>query len=402
MSTTRVLAGLILAVLACTGLAQGPIVTKIAGKNPGLQITSFTGPDAVKAQLTSDLTYSDWFTLTNDKAEIAYTLKAAYTASGAEGGLELRLADSTGKEIVAFRQRGAAAQPRQIVHAAVDALISQTFEGAKGFCSTNLLYVKDLRGVKEVWQSEFDGGEPSVVTVNRRLSTEPSWGPGNSTMIYTLYGTKNTWLMVMDMRTKAQQVYARYPGLNAGGSISPDGSSVAMLLSKDGQVDLYVMTIANQKLKRLTNNASNEASPTWSPDGRTICFTSDHASRQPTLYTISPRGGTPKPLLKLRVEAVSPDWSPDGQKICFATRVGANYHIAVWPGKDGADFDVVSKTAGDWEGPTWAADSRHIACSRNQGGNRALYLLDSWYGTTRQLQNFTGHDTLPDYSEARR
>jgi TolB protein len=355
----------------------------------------------VKAQLINDLTYSDWYALTNDEAKIAFYLTAVYSETGGTGALEIRVADRAGVELAAFRQTAKASEQRWLVHAAVDTLLKTHF-GTTGFCTTQLLYVKEVQNVKEVYLAEFDGAEPSRVTVNGRLSTEPDWGPGNGTMIYTLYGSRSTWLMMMNRRTREQQAFSRTPGLNAGGAISPDGRQVAMILSKDGQVDLYVMEIASKKLKRLTNNASNEASPTWSPDGKQLCFVSDHASRQPTLYTISANGGTPKKLLKNPGEAVSPDWSPDGQKICFATRVGSNYHIGVWPGREGADFDLVTKVAGDWEGPSWAADSRHIVCSRNHSGSRVLVLVDSWYYKAQHLHNFTGDDTLPDYAEARR
>ena len=55
-----------------------------------------------------------------------------------------------------------------------------------------------------------------------------------------------------------------------------------MILSQDGQVDLYSMTLSDRKLTRLTSNIGNEASPVYSPDGSKLLFVSDSASRSPT------------------------------------------------------------------------------------------------------------------------
>ena len=45
-----------------------------------------------------------------------------------------------------------------------------------------------------------------------------------------------------------------YPGINSSPRFSSDGTKLAMVLSKDGNAELYVMDLTSQQLRRLTNH----------------------------------------------------------------------------------------------------------------------------------------------------
>lgn len=391
----------LLALLPLATLADDPIVvTKSAGKsNPTLLLKSFVGKDAVRRQLLNDLDYSDWFEVVQQPPS-DYVLTAVHTEALAGRAIEITLADGAGKSIARFRQQ-TTAEARWLVHGAVDAVIRAAFDNP-GFCSTQVAFVKARGGDKEVWVADFDGGNANQLTFNRRLSVEPDWGSGNRYLVYTMYNRFSTDVVLIDREQHRHKRLAAFPGLNAGAALSGDNRQVALTLSRDGQVDLYVMDLAGGKPKRLTNSAGVEASPCWSPDNKTLCYVSDSASTHPTLYLMPSKGGQARRLLKLPEEAVSPDWSPVSNKVCLALRQGGKYAIAVLNmTRKNPVPRLVTKAAGDWESPSWAADGRHIVCSRTQGDKRSLYLVDSLYGKLRALKQSGGEDSLPAYSTGR-
>ena len=65
-------------------------------------------------------------------------------------------------------------------------------------------------------------------------------------------------------------------------------------------------------LRRLTESRADDRSPTWSPDGRHIAFTSDRsnpAEHENEIYVIEPDGGELRRLTANDVWDLEPDWS---------------------------------------------------------------------------------------------
>jgi Tol biopolymer transport system component len=102
-------------------------------------------------------------------------------------------------------------------------------------------------------------------------------------------------------------------------SLSPDGNHVVFSWTgvKQDNPDLYVQQIGAGSPLRLTTDAGNDYSPSWSPDGRTIAF----LRREPTGGTsevrlIAPLGGPERKLaeIKPRLALFRPNsvaWCPD-------------------------------------------------------------------------------------------
>jgi TolB protein len=103
---------------------------------------------------------------------------------------------------------------------------------------------------------------------------------------------------------------------------SPDGRRIAVASYRDrvGRTcfqecslnsEIYVVDADGGNLRRLTTSVANEASPTWSPDGKRIAFVSDRSGRnvhEYELYVVDGGGGDPRRLTHNEVWDLEPDW----------------------------------------------------------------------------------------------
>ncbi len=376
------------------------VVKKALTQNPTLSIDSFYGNEEVKQMLRNTLIFCDWFEVVNDNTKADYYITASYQENSNEKLIKIQISSSDQNPITRFEQKTEKINPtHRLIYNTVDEIISKIFK-TQGFCSTHIAYVKNWQGKKEIWIADFDGSNAYQLTRNNGISVEPDWGNGNRFLIYTYYNNYSTDIIMVDMHKKIHKRVTRFPGLNSSAAMARNSLTAAMTLSKDGNVDLYVMDLISGKLDRLTNSEGAESSPSWSPDDKQICFVSDDVGNRPMIYTISATGGTPKRLLRIPVESVSPNWSKVSNKICFSMASGNQYTIAyVDMNSNDRDPEVLINIAGDWESPSWATDGRHIVCTRNFGGKQHLYLVDSFYKKVIPFKGLEGKDSLPSYSD---
>jgi TolB protein len=200
------------------------------------------------------------------------------------------------------------------------------------------------------------------------------------------------------METGLSRKLTQYGGINAGGALSPDGKTLALILSRNNQVDLYTRPTEGGQLKRLTSGKAVEASPCWSPDGKKLAFVSDAKNGRPVLCVIDPFASNGKAVVisdLVGSERVSPAWSSDN-RIAYCAKINRGYELRVAKLSADAASGVMEEIglpgnntfAG--EEPSWAPDNRHVTMTIDG----AIYVIDTRLGAKRKLisgQNKIGH-----------
>ena len=91
---------------------------------------------------------------------------------------------------------------------------------------------------------------------------------------------------------------------------SPDGASVVFMSdSRDGNWELYSLSIADGAVTRLTDNAASDGLPAWSPDGSQVAFMSNRDGAW-GIWVVPASGGDAQLITQL--EEQLPDWLLQG------------------------------------------------------------------------------------------
>ena len=336
-------------------------------------VASGSAPTEFKRVLEDDLIHSGWFTpAPPGRAE--FSLVGTAQLSGTLNA-SIQFASVTQRQWLLGKQYTAEGGPaRRLAHKVADEILAAI--GRKGMFSGRIVMIGTPNGAKELYVCDMDGGNLSQITSDRNICLGPHWAPDGNRITYTAFLKRYPDVYLIDLATRSRRVIANYPGMNSGGAISPDGSMVALILSKEGHQALYVRALDGGTPVRLTDaQHAAMASPCWSPDGSQIVYVSDQASTaHPQLYVISRSGGAPRRLTSRGSQNVAPCWGANGL-IAYASLQG-RFQICVLD-PNTLDSKLITPGDADYEDPSWAPDGRHIVCSRTASYRSRIYLLDT-------------------------
>ncbi|MDO8540908.1 MAG: biopolymer transporter Tol [Opitutaceae bacterium] len=256
--------------------------------------------------------------------------------------------------------------------------------GLGGFFAAKLAFVAEATGKKEVYVSDLFLGEMKRLTSDRAPVLMPRWAPDGTRLLYTSYfksGFPDVYQH--DLNTYQRTEFARFRGTNMGARFSPNGRQVAMVLTGEGQPEIYVSDAQGRQVARKTRSDAVKSSPCWSPDGSQLVFAMEPG---PQLYVMSAAGGAPRKLPVGFTYSAEPDWSrAKPNKIACTVRVpGGKYQIAVYDSSIGKT-EVVSKAAFDGIEPSWLADGRHLVYTARSRSTSVVCILDTETGKSTPI-----------------
>jgi TolB protein len=149
------------------------------------------------------------------------------------------------------------------------------------------------------------------------------------------------------------------------------------IANSGASLELYISDYDGANQQRITANQSMNLGATWSPDGRSLAYTS-WVSGFPDIYISNlfegrapsrPAGGTAD--VKNQFGA----WSPDGTKLAFASFQNNDWDIWVM-NRDGTGMhNVTNKPGAIDNAPTWSPNGTQIAFTSDRAGSNQIYII---------------------------
>jgi serine/threonine protein kinase/Tol biopolymer transport system component len=158
-------------------------------------------------------------------------------------------------------------------------------------------------------------------------------------------------------------------------SLSPDGRSIVLGRSLNGNVDIWLVDATRGTPIRLTTDPRIDSFPIWSPDGSRVLFESYAGGRSGDLYEKAVAGNQAQTLLVETTDAKFPtDWSRDGT-VLFQS-LDAKTGFDIWAFKRDGDRkpSAVVRTDADERHGQFAPDGRRIAYESNETGRFEVYV----------------------------
>lgn len=265
--------------------------------------------------------------------------------------------------------------------------------------------------------------------------------------------------LILALLLAAPVKLAAVPGDATEAAWSPDGTKLAFQRTLDDDADLFILELATGRVSPLVTGPGHAMFPTWSPDGKQLVYAFSHlttTARQGipngcNLFTIPSGGGEPKQLTSGLQRDYKATWSPDGRTLWFTSSrqhggngvglqqmpvAGGEITPRIMPAGDAAAVDatfspdgkllaygVVSGIRGNWRielaktaepargftltppdwvcyGPAWQPTGSLLACTGYSVGEPGwgIYLIDTTTAARLRLETGPGNSRNPCWS----
>ncbi len=307
----------------------------------------------------------------------AEALVIGSTGISAEGRLESRfimLATARNASLggLAISAPAPELEARRTAHRISD-FIYEKLTGEPGFFATRLAFVRRDDAVYSLVISDADGQNTQIALRSKEPIISLTWSPDGTRLAYVSFEERNginkPIVYVHTLATGRRAIIANERGSNSAPAWSPDGNRLAVVLTRDGNSQIYIVNADGSGLRRLSRSSGIDTEPTFTPDGKEIFFTSDRGGSA-QVYRVSVEGGEARRVTFGGPFNARPQISPDGKSLAYITRREKSFRVAVMELASQRET-LVSEGPKD-DSPSFAPNSKWIIYSSRVGERDVL------------------------------
>ena len=235
-----------------------------------------------------------------------------------------------------------------------------------------------------------DGGNQRQITGYNSLSIQPAVSPDGSKIAFTSYLRTNPGIFVFSVDpVRDLRFYNQRASVNSSPSFTPDGKQIVYSSSapNDRCCRIFIANLDGSGLLPISSAGWIDTEPKVNPKtGAEIAFVSGRSGPQ-QVYRMNMDGAVVERLTPGEGEASNPSWHPGGQILAYAWTRGyatGNFNIFTM---DVATRKYIQLThsEGRNENPSWGPDGVHLAFQSNRGGSYQIWTMLADGTGVRQL-----------------
>ena len=298
---------------------------------------------------------------------------------------------------------GARDEIRDMGHHVSD-VVFEKLTGIEGAFATRIMYVTALGPIDNRTYrlniADADGHRVQTVLETKEPILSPAWAPDGNRVAYVSFEEdSNPAIYIQDLEARTRRMITNFRGLNGAPAFSPDGTKLALVLSKSGNPDIWTYDLRTRDMLKVTRHYGIDTEPSWSADGKSIVFTSNRGG-SPQIYQMR--------LRDLNVERLTFEGDYNarasvlsaGSGLVMVHRRNDIYHISLLDLKRGR-LSVLTQTSLD-ECPSIAPNGSMIVYATQHAGQGILAAVSIDGGGKFNLPSSEGDVREPAWSPKKR
>jgi eukaryotic-like serine/threonine-protein kinase len=175
-----------------------------------------------------------------------------------------------------------------------------------------------------------------------------------------------------------------------GLSLSRDGHRLAFVQAAGGNPDVWLLDVARGVSSRFTFDPADDVYPIWSPDGKSIVFSSNRKGAHDLYGKPAADTGREEVLLPAPETEVAMDWSRDGRFLLYMVVNPTPYSLWALPLHGDQKPFRVMQTDSDRSFGQFSPDGKMIAYSSTESGRWEIYVQPFPGPGTKSLVSMAG------------
>jgi Tol biopolymer transport system component len=200
------------------------------------------------------------------------------------------------------------------------------------------------------------------------IESAGAWSPDSKQFAFSIFSKGKNQMLIIDVESGRTLSQTAMGSVEQFGNLtwSPDGNEIAFSGMVEGQSDIFSYNLSTKAVTQLTNDEFSDYAPSFSPDGKSIVFSSDRAAiKAGNINAVNP--------INLTVYQIATKTLTD---------------INVFPGANNLNAQ-------------FSGDSKRIFFLSNRDGFRNLYEYNLTNNSVKQLTDyFTGISGITEFSPA--